>query len=230
VPLPRAAPAVVSAPRLRVGCPCGWRGYRVNVHSRPCPACGADPDKIEALWPAGQGPGPTVYLLHFRFPDGPPGGFHARHYSGATRDLPQRLRAHRLGHGARLVEAAVAVGAHVELARVWRVPLSFERRLKKRTGRPSGRTRSGATCRGAASSLRRLCPTCVGPAAWGRYAEATVRAGYRDQREQLAGERAARRARRERWAAERAAGVWDPVAAWPAEWDRLFPAAGRVVA
>jgi predicted GIY-YIG superfamily endonuclease len=213
-------------PRLKVGCPCGWRGYRVRPDSRPCPACHADPEKIETLWLAGHGPHQSVvYLLHFRWPQGRPAGFHADHYCGATRDLPQRLRAHQRGQGARLVAAAVQAGAVVELARLWHVPMAFERRLKQR--RPyseSARTRKRYR-RGCATSLRRLCPTCVGPAAYGRMAEAKIQAGYRAQRQQSAAEAEARRALLARYLADRAAGVWDAEAAWPAEWDRHWPAA-----
>jgi hypothetical protein len=230
---------MAARPRLRVGCPCGWRGYRVQADSRPCPAPGCDtgPERIEVMWPAGQGPHLSiVYVLHFRWPlrlvegelrEVPPSGFHARHYCGATRDLPQRLRDHRLGRGARLVAAAVAAGAGVELVRVWRVPLAFERRLKQR--RPyseSPRTRKGVR-RGCATSLVPLCPDpgCGGEQAWGRYSEARVRAGYQAEREAAAAARQARHDHLARCDADRAAGVWDPVAAWPADWDRLFPTA-----
>lgn len=212
--------------RQRVGCPCGWRGYRVHVHSRPCPACHAPADQVQTLWPAGQGPHQSiVYLLHFTWPHGRPRGFHAGHYLGATRDLPARLRDHQQGRGARLVAAATQAGAVVELARLWHAPPAFERRLKQR--RPYGqstRTRKGVR-RGCATSLRRLCPTCVGERAFGRYPEAKVRAGYQAQRAEAAAARDDRRVRRERWATERAAGVWDADAAWPAEWDQTWPAA-----
>jgi hypothetical protein len=218
---------MTARPRLRVGCPCGWRGYRVQAHSRPCPACGADPGKVEALWRVGEGPGSVVYLLHFAWPHRPPEGFHARHYLGATLDLPQRLRDHRIGRGARLVAAATAAGATVELARVWRVPVAFERRLKQR--RPyseSPRTRTGVR-RGSARSLVPLCPDpgCGGLAASRRYPEARVRAGYRAEREASDTARLAPRAHRAYCDQLRDAGTWDPGGTWPLEWDRLWSAA-----
>src|SRR6266511_5953214 len=70
----------------------------------------------------------------------PPEGFHACHYCGWTTDLPGRVRDHlagvyvrggkQRGRGARLVAAAIAAGATVELIRAWRAPREFEQLLK----------------------------------------------------------------------------------------------------
>jgi hypothetical protein len=145
-----------------------------------------------------------------------------------TRPRDGRLRDHRLGRGARLVAAAVAAGATVELARTWRLPgaeaaRAFERRLKQRCPSFSPRTRNGGRRRGANSSLRRLCPQpgCAGAGAWRRYPEASVRAPF------LA-ELAARQARREHRAYCRelkAAGVWDEPPPWDAPPDQNGAAA-----
>ncbi len=219
-------------PRQRVACPCGWVGYRVNPNARDCPARGCPREKIEALWTAGQGPGRSmVYLLHFHWPprlvDGefrevPPAGFHARHYCGWTTDLPSRLRDHlagvyirgekQRGRGARLVAAAIAAGATVEVARIWYAPRAFEQHLKQR--RKGGSTRCGAK-----KALTKLCPICDGRALR-RYPQERIYQllGLKDPAQERQ-ERHKRAAARGRHRAEVAAGVWDA----DLEWEQAFP-------
>ena len=78
-----------------------------------------------------------VYLLHFDTPYK-----HARHYLGSTDNLDVRLKAHRNGTGARLVEVVVGAGITFTLARVWEGDRILERRLKNQHNAP------------------RLCPIC----------------------------------------------------------------------
>lgn len=228
-----AARPLPGSVRQRVGCPCGWRGYRVHVDSRNCPdsTCGADRSKIEALWPVGQGPGRwVVYVLHFVWrtedglppiigyrEDGTPVRFHAGHYLGATVDLPARLRDHRngiyirggkkAGRGARVVAAAVALGAEIELTRIWYAPPQFEAHLKQ--ARKPGSTRCGVNM-----GSRYYCPACH-PQALQHWPQAKVDAWIAELRAPAE----ARRAARARHRAELAAGVWDA----DAEWRKAFP-------
>jgi len=226
------AAARARKPAHRVECRCGWVGYRVHPNSRDCPARGCPREKIEALWTAGQGPRRSiVYLLHFHWPvrlvDGkprevPPKGFHACHYCGWTTDLPARLRDHLAGvyvrgektrgRGARLVAAAIAAGATVEVARVWYAPKAFEQVLKQR--RKDGSTRCGAK-----KALTKLCPVCDGKALC-RYPQERVYQllGRKDPAQERQ-ERRARAAARARYRADVAASVWDA----DAEWERAFP-------
>jgi predicted GIY-YIG superfamily endonuclease len=78
-----------------------------------------------------------VYLLHFEVPYR-----HAQHYLGWTEDLPTRLKDHRRGRGARLMEVITAAGIRFTLARTWPGTRALERRLKNRGGHA------------------RLCPIC----------------------------------------------------------------------
>lgn len=55
-----------------------------------------------------------VYLIHFDEPY-----YHARHYLGYTADLEARIRAHRLGRGARLIQVINEVGIGWDVVRVW---------------------------------------------------------------------------------------------------------------
>lgn len=83
-------------------------------------------------------PNGTVYLLHFEQPYK-----HARHYLGWTRDLEQRLAAHRSGSGARLLAVLKEQGIGFVLARTWpNSTRARERQLK---------TQGGAS---------RCCPVC----------------------------------------------------------------------
>ena len=74
-------------------------------------------------------PGGVVYLLHFTVPYR-----HARHYTGWTRNLNQRLARHAAGGGARLITVITAAGIGFALARTWPGSRSRERALKNRGG------------------------------------------------------------------------------------------------
>ena len=72
----------------------------------------------------------TVYLLHFDTAFG-----HARHYTGWTADLTNRLAQHACGRGARLTEVVQAAGIGWQLARTWPdATRTFERKLKNQGG------------------------------------------------------------------------------------------------
>jgi predicted GIY-YIG superfamily endonuclease len=79
-----------------------------------------------------------VYLLHFerRYK-------HAGHYLGYTRDLEARIRAHRLGQGARLMEVIAQAGIPFVVARTWEGGRDMEMALKTWKNGP------------------KLCPICV---------------------------------------------------------------------
>lgn len=79
----------------------------------------------------------TVYLLHLD-----PPVKHARHYTGWTSDLDQRLEAHRAGRGARLMEVVKQAGGTFQLARTWPGSRTLERAIKNRKEAP------------------KLCPVC----------------------------------------------------------------------
>lgn len=78
-----------------------------------------------------------VYLIHFDDPY-----YHAQHYLGSTKNLEDRLAAHRAGRGARLMEVITDAGISWRLVRTWKGGRQLERQLKRR-------------CNG-----RRLCPIC----------------------------------------------------------------------
>ena len=80
----------------------------------------------------------TVYLIHFDTPYK-----RARHYIGWTADLDARLKAHRTGHGARLMEVIAEAGITWQLARTWDGGRTRERAIKNRKNAP------------------RLCPLCT---------------------------------------------------------------------
>lgn len=57
----------------------------------------------------------SVYLIHFTRPL-----HHARHYLGSSKNAYRRFDQHCLGRGgAKIVDAALAVGIGLRLARVW---------------------------------------------------------------------------------------------------------------
>lgn len=88
----------------------------------------------------------TVYLLHFDAPLGDvnnPRG-QARHYIGTAHDVGIRLRQHRKGYGAKIMQALRERGIDFQLARTWEGGFDLERRLKRRKNAP------------------RLCPICRG--------------------------------------------------------------------
>lgn len=71
----------------------------------------------------------VVYLLHFDRPYR-----HAKHYTGWTTSLLDRLNAHDTGHGARLLAVIRAAGIGFTLARTWPGPRDKERALKRQGG------------------------------------------------------------------------------------------------
>lgn len=79
----------------------------------------------------------TVYLIHFDKPYK-----HARHYLGCTDNLSERLRAHRAGNGARLMEVIAQAGITWQLAKTWEGDFPMEKQLKRQKHGP------------------RLCPIC----------------------------------------------------------------------
>lgn len=81
-----------------------------------------------------------VYLLHFDRPLHP--AVTNRHYIGYSDDLPARIQAHELGHGARFCQVARQRGIRFRVVRVWHGDKKLERRLKQRKNAP------------------RLCPIC----------------------------------------------------------------------
>jgi len=83
-----------------------------------------------------------IYLLHFTR-----AYKHARHYTGWTPDLGERLRKHRQGQGARLIAVITAAGIDFQLARTCLGTRADERAIKHD---------GGAT---------RYCPLCV-PHPW----------------------------------------------------------------
>jgi hypothetical protein len=226
----------------RVACPCNWMGNRRKPTARKCPWCARPGKQIQTWWQVGRAS--VVYILHFHWPygrvdakhirlaDGSVVKFHANHYSGSTCDLPRRLAEHLSGRGAKLVAAAIALGAEVRVARVWHVPLAFEQRLRQPpqpdTSCEPGNLRYSSCPQagngrryGAKKSLRPLCPEphCAGEEAWGRYPEDEVLAYYRQLRQDNKAKKQARRAWDDHCAQLSAAGVWDA----DREWDDTFP-------
>lgn len=67
----------------------------------------------------------TVYLIHFEEPY-----HHAKHYVGFTDNLDQRLKEHKQGKSARLMEVVKQAGIAWECVRTWNVDRKFERRIK----------------------------------------------------------------------------------------------------
>ena len=116
--------------------------------------------------PRYQQPG-VIYLLHFDRPYQ-----HARHYTGWTEDLLDRLDRHAAGRGARLVEVIWQAGIGFTLVRICEGTRRTERAIKND---------GGAT---------RYCPACTprprnGP--WGRLPADLIPRTYPNP--QLAGRR-----------------------------------------
>ena len=78
-------------------------------------------------------PSGAVYLVHFTQPYR-----HARHYTGWTADLDNRLSEHQAGRGARLLQVITQAGIDWTLARTWEGTRQRERQLKRQGG-ASGR-------------------------------------------------------------------------------------------
>jgi hypothetical protein len=211
------------------------RPTRRKPTARRCPWCGRPGEQLETWWQVGRASDSIVYLLHFHwpagvvrdpadrdwlvFPDGRRVRFHADHYLGATCDWPRREGEHLSGRGAKVVAAAIALGAEPRLVRTWRVPLAFEQQLRSA---PSDSPQSDNGQRfGAPRSLRPLCPEpgCAGEAAWRHYPEAKIQADYRQLREKAKAKKEERRAWVEHCAQLKADGTWDAARAW----DEAFP-------
>ena len=77
----------------------------------------------------GHGPLGVVYLLHFTEPYR-----HARHYTGWTEDLLDRLDHHARGYGARLMNVITAAGIGFILARTCEGTRAVERAVKNQGG------------------------------------------------------------------------------------------------
>ena len=76
-----------------------------------------------------RGPLGVVYLVHFAEPYR-----HARHYTGWTADLDARLKLHRAGGGARLLQVIASAGIEWTLARTWEGSRARERQLERQGG------------------------------------------------------------------------------------------------
>jgi predicted GIY-YIG superfamily endonuclease len=71
----------------------------------------------------------VIYMLHFDQPYR-----HARHYTGWTEDLLDRLDRHATGHGARLVEVITQAGIGFTLVRICEGTRRTERAIKNAGG------------------------------------------------------------------------------------------------
>jgi hypothetical protein len=89
----------------------------------------------------------TIYLLHFSRPY-----YHARHYTGWTLNLPERLAAHSHGTGSRLIEVISRAGISIILARITTGTRDKERAIKNAGGQV------------------RYCPLCTPKPRKGRWA------------------------------------------------------------
>lgn len=78
---------------------------------------------------ASHGPLGTVYLLHFDRPYQ-----HARHYTGWTEDLLERLDRHARGCGARLMNVICSAGIGFVLVRTCEGTRDVERAIKNQGG------------------------------------------------------------------------------------------------
>jgi predicted GIY-YIG superfamily endonuclease len=87
-----------------------------------------------------------VYLIHFDR-----AYHHARHSMGCTDNVQQRLKAHQVGQGARLMTVIKQANITWRLARVWEGGFELERQLKHRKEAP----RLCPICRQATSSTPR---------------------------------------------------------------------------
>ncbi len=73
----------------------------------------------------------TIYLLHFSKPYK-----HAKHYLGFTNNLSQRIKDHKDGNGARLLQVIKEANIDFILVRTWDGSRTLERRLKKGKNSP----------------------------------------------------------------------------------------------
>ena len=72
-----------------------------------------------------------IYLLHFAEPYK-----QARHYLGSSDNVPERIRDHMTGKGARLTSIVAGKGIGMELVRVWNGSRQDERKLKNQKNSP----------------------------------------------------------------------------------------------
>ena len=82
----------------------------------------------------------VIYLVHFAAPFG-----HAKHYTGWTIDLDERMAEHERGRGSNLLGHVKAAGGTWTLARTWQGTRDRERQLK----RQGGASRRCPLCRAA---------------------------------------------------------------------------------
>jgi predicted GIY-YIG superfamily endonuclease len=71
----------------------------------------------------------TIYMLHFSAPYR-----HARHYTGWTDNLTERLARHQAGHGSRLIAVIAQAGITFTLARTTTGDRHNERAIKNAGG------------------------------------------------------------------------------------------------
>lgn len=79
-----------------------------------------------------------IYLIHFETPYK-----HAQHYTGFAKDIAKRLKKHKSGQGARLIQVIQLEGIEWQLARIWKDGTRTEERQLKNRG-----------------SAKRYCPIC----------------------------------------------------------------------
>lgn len=89
----------------------------------------------------------TCYLIHFDEPYQ-----HARHYTGWTTNLDERLAEHAAGRGSRLMEVIRDAGISWRLARVWTGTRHLERSLK----RSGGMSRRCPMCKPNSARLQKV--------------------------------------------------------------------------
>ena len=75
----------------------------------------------------------TVYLIHFAEKY-----HHAQHYLGWTGlPLEERIKRHRAGNGARLLQVITEAGIDWQVVRTWEdVPMGWEQQLKRQKNTP----------------------------------------------------------------------------------------------
>ena len=85
----------------------------------------------------------TIYLIHLDRPI-----YHAQHYIGFTANLPDRVRTHKSGRGAKLLKHANELGIDYKVVRTWKGGqwVSDARRLERKLKN--------------LKNAKRLCPVC----------------------------------------------------------------------
>ena len=72
-----------------------------------------------------------LYLIHFEKKIE-----HAQHYVGATKNIANRIKLHRVGRGANILRVANRLGIKWELVRVWKGSFELEIQMKKMKNSP----------------------------------------------------------------------------------------------